>query len=1064
MEIFTSKNKVHDLVDEVFSWSLSKVLNRNLYKQKVAEIPMTFSSLTEYKMSFVYPLFEETHADLLSKILGVSHCPSVEIFELLKVKGIKSPKDFYYTIKLRRYQGSYEPQFGDLIALTDVKPKFVDDLNRPNKCYIIAIVQSVKTESSFYMIYVLSSKPLIEHGVEGVIKNMDVKHFAVHLTNLVTNIRISKAIQLELEGDKKMLQKLIQLDSSDEESCAECSIDKTSEWTFSKLVKEVKTFQLDSSQEAAVLSCIASRNCSHRNTIKLIWGPPGTGKTKTVSSLIYMLLKMNCRTLTCAPTNIAVLGVTKMVMSLMMDNMLHDTYGLGDILLFGNGERMKINDQNDLSDIFLNFRVRILADCLAPLSGWRGTSEFMICFLKDPGNQYLSYLTEKQKRRETAESDDQKNGNQKLLNGEVSKEPQKADKKSVEENIMIFEQFMLNRLRSNGHHLISIVKNLYTHMPTSFISADIAKQMIELVKCLKLFEELLAQTVDDNLEMQEALSKSDSLDDCRKSSIQILEYLQKTLCFPEFKEDNEIKSFCMTNACLIFCTASSSINLHTSITKPFKFLVIDEAAQLKECETLIPFNLEGLRHAILVGDESQLPAMVQSKISEEAGFGRSLFERLVLLGYKKHLLNVQYRMHPSIIRFPNREFYNNQILDGVNVKNSAYGKRFLQGNMYGSYSFINVTSAKEDFNKNQSSKNLIEVAVAAEIIASLYKEAVASKMKVSVGCISPYKAQVTAIQEKIGTKYSNYENYFSVNVRSVDGFQGSEEDVIIISTVRCNEKGSIGFLSNHQRTNVALTRARFCLWILGNGSTLLKSDSIWKKLVLDTQDRGCFHNVNEDENLVQASTAALVEFCQLDNLFSMDSLLFSEAKWKVKFSDTFMESIERYTDIEIRKEVVSLVGKLSRGWHKEGENKVQIEGTSMYLEDYDVTQNLRLIWTVDVVVEDSLCIQVLKMWDFMPSNKIQELAKILTDKVYGNYTVNMINRCKEKLVDGNVTLPVSWPMNSDTDDYSWILFKQFAALSLKSECETSSSNRPRFGNRSSNRYGNSRSRGRGSRW
>lgn len=79
-----------------------------------------------------------------------------------------------------------------------------------------------------------------------------------------------------------------------------------------------------------------------------------------------------------------------------------------------------------------------------------------------------------------------------------------------------------------------------------------------------------------------------------------------------------------------------------------------------------------------------------------------------------------------------------------------------------------------------------------------------------MGCISPYKAQVFAIQEKLGKTYSTDVNSdFSVNVRSVDGFQGGEEDVIIISTVRCNARGSVGFLSNRQRTNVALTRARY---------------------------------------------------------------------------------------------------------------------------------------------------------------------------------------------------------------------------------------------------------------
>lgn len=88
-------------------------------------------------------------------------------------------------------------------------------------------------------------------------------------------------------------------------------------------------------------------------------------------------------------------------------------------------------------------------------------------------------------------------------------------------------------------------------------------------------------------------------------------------------------------------------------------------------------------------------------------------------------------------------------------------------------------------------------------------EFIGTKKKVSIGVVSPYKAQVHAIQDKIVKYSSNTEGEFSVNVRSVDGFQGGEEDVIIFSTVRSNNKGSVGFLSNCQRANVALTRARY---------------------------------------------------------------------------------------------------------------------------------------------------------------------------------------------------------------------------------------------------------------
>ena len=109
------------------------------------------------------------------------------------------------------------------------------------------------------------------------------------------------------------------------------------------------------------------------------------------------------------------------------------------------------------------------------------------------------------------------------------------------------------------------------------------------------------------------------------------------------------------------------------------------------------------------------------QISEKAGFGRSLFGRLLLLGHERHLLNVQYRMHPSISLFPKREFYNNQILDGPNVKQGSYEKCFLSGKMYGCYSFIDVANGQEEFDRGHSRKNMVEVAVVCEIVASLYR-------------------------------------------------------------------------------------------------------------------------------------------------------------------------------------------------------------------------------------------------------------------------------------------------------------------------------------------------------
>ncbi|XP_028054794.1 probable helicase MAGATAMA 3 isoform X2 [Camellia sinensis] len=442
-----------------------------------------------------------------------------------------------------------------------------------------------------------------------------------------------------------------------------------------------------------------------------------------------------------------------------------------------------------------------------------------------------------------------------------------------------------------GNDLIFFIPILYTHMPTSIISLEVARKMIRALDLLKSFRTLLRTDVAANKFLRELINGTADvrnringfmkLSSVKAECLQVLKFLRETFSALNTTDKYVIRSFCLQNACLIFCTASSSAKLCTEEENPLELLVIDEAAQLKECESTIPLQLSGIRHAILVGDERQLPSMVQSKICQNVEFGRSLFERLVLLGHKKHLLSIQYRMHPSISMFPNREFHDNMISDGPNVKERTYERLFLRGSMYGSYSFINVSYGQEGFDNRHSTKNTVEVAVATDIVARLFKESKVSKQKVRIGYISPYKAQVFALEQKFGKTYNtNANSDFSVSVRSVDGFQGGEEDIIIISTVRCNGRGSVGFLSNCQTANVALTRARHCLWILGNGATLINSGSVWKKLVVDAKARGCFYDANDDKNLAQAVGGALVELNQLDILLKPGSFLFSNTRWK----------------------------------------------------------------------------------------------------------------------------------------------------------------------------------------
>ncbi|XWS65209.1 hypothetical protein CRYUN_Cryun05aG0072900 [Craigia yunnanensis] len=368
------------LIDLVFSWSIQDALNTNLYKAQVKKIPEPFKSTAEYLNSSVAPLIQETHADLLSSLKRLPRAPSRELYSVERDKNYKATTDLFYKIVLRMRDSNrsdlvtYQPQTGDLVALTEVRPKCISDLNRPNMSFLLAYVQAVDNDNLF----ILSSKPImIEQEMQRKEKLLgqnsqnisQQKHtlFFVFLINMTTDIRIWKALYPDPNGGNlKMIDKVIQMNGADEEDCAMCLSEKNS-----GTVPSYKSYSLNDSQEAAIISCINTWCCHHQNTVKLVWSPPGTGKTKTVGLLLFTLLRMKCRTITCAPTNIAAVEVASWLMRLVTGPLEFHTYGFGDIVLFGNRERMRIDDHEDLLEVFLDYRVEKLDKCFSPRSGWK---------------------------------------------------------------------------------------------------------------------------------------------------------------------------------------------------------------------------------------------------------------------------------------------------------------------------------------------------------------------------------------------------------------------------------------------------------------------------------------------------------------------------------------------------------------------------------------------------------------------------------------------------------------------------------------------------------------------
>ncbi|GLU21867.1 hypothetical protein SLE2022_379790 [Rubroshorea leprosula] len=279
----------------------------------------------------------------------------------------------------------------------------------------------------------------------------------------------------------------------------------------------------------------------------------------------------------------------------------------------------------------------------------------------------------------------------------------------------------------------------------------------------------------------------------------------------------------------------------------FDAVVIDEAAQALEPATLIPLQLLKSRgtKCIMVGDPKQLPATVLSNIASKFLYECSMFERLQRAGHPVVMLTKQYRMHPEICRFPSLHFYENKLLNGDNM--SSKSAAFHGTECFGPYVFYDVVDGQELRGKNSGTLSLYnecEVDAAVEVLKFFKKRYPSEFVGGRIGIVTPYKCQLSLLRSRFSSVFGS-SVIADMEFNTVDGFQGREVDILILSTVRAggpctstgiNSSSSIGFVADIRRMNVALTRARMSLWILGNARTLQTNDN-WAALLKDAKKR-----------------------------------------------------------------------------------------------------------------------------------------------------------------------------------------------------------------------------------
>jgi len=269
----------------------------------------------------------------------------------------------------------------------------------------------------------------------------------------------------------------------------------------------------------------------------------------------------------------------------------------------------------------------------------------------------------------------------------------------------------------------------------------------------------------------------------------------------------------------------------------FGLVVVDEASQIVEPVALIPL-VKGSERAILVGDHVQLRPVVRPA-SEVLNHDRSLFERLYLEAdspdVRKCMLDIQYRFNASLAAFPSKRFYKGRLRSGIDdsmrqIPPSAFpwptkkvGRVFISCDTPESLG----SSSKKNEGQVQLVKNIVRLLQAPPNSGPGAQKAPAvPKNSVSIALLTPYSRQ--------SKELSNL-NLVDCHAYTIDGVQGREFDIVIFSTVRCNEEGEIGFMDDERRLNVAWTRARYGRIVIGDRHTL-EHHELWKDALQDCEE------------------------------------------------------------------------------------------------------------------------------------------------------------------------------------------------------------------------------------
>ncbi len=550
----------------------------------------------------------------------------------------------------------------------------------------------------------------------------------------------------------------------------------------------------------------AVRQALATHDLFLLQGPPGTGKTTTLAEIISQILKVkpDARILVSSQSNVAVNHVLSRVAQLRSGSRT-------EIVRIGRADKISHGAEEwTLEQRVENWRKEVLVRTDEVMKDLKVQIRTQQRAKKQLLPEHIEELEECEVLLEELSSDFEKlaeyeNKLAKLKDylaqsaHHSSPPPEGAQAKSREYEALVQEKTI---------HIESTLELVRSYIPKELLGYPISSLSEE--------REFLLQTVRNQLKPELVASRE----------TQLLDLVQQWRKVFGKQEDFTEPIIARANILAATCLITGGRHLKDG---EFDWAIIDEAGRATAPELLVP--LVRARRAIIVGDERQLPPMLDENLRADMltqygttreALAESLFATLVKQASDEQLpvvqmLTAQHRMHPAIGRLVSHVFYNGKLEHAVNEQDREHGLDWLPRSVI----WFSTTRLDNHYetSQTQSYYNRVEVEAIVKLLHKMESSYQTRKETKEVAIITPYNAQISELQDAVLPE-SPFWQMLNIEIATVDAFQGRDRDIVFYSTVRSNKKGTLGFLKDRRRLNVALSRARQLLLIVGDLWTL----------------------------------------------------------------------------------------------------------------------------------------------------------------------------------------------------------------------------------------------------